>query len=72
MILKNNILAFIVVCLSVIFCPLTVMAETSFKEWEEENNNKTQPMISVSLKFGQTVTNKIVLKTVTGNIKEND
>ena len=36
MTLKNNILAFIVVCLSVIFCPLTVMADTSFKEWEDQ------------------------------------
>ena len=52
--------------------PLCVSAKTTVKEWTEEDNNKTQPMISVSLKFGQTVTNKIVSKTVTGNIKEND
>ena len=70
MTLKNNILAFIVVCLSVIFCPLTVMADTSFKEWEEEDNDLEQPLITVKLKAGETVSNSIKKTVVEGNVKE--
>ena len=70
MTLKNNILAFIVVCLSVIFCPLTVMAETSFKEWEEEDNDLEQPLITIELKVGETVSKSIKKTVVEGNVKE--
>lgn len=69
---KKVKMVYLLLLINIVLFPLCVSAKTTVKEWTEEDNNKTQPMISVSLKFGQTVTNKIVSKTVTGNIKEND
>ena len=69
---KKVKMVYLLLLINIVLFPLCVSAKTAVKEWTEEDNNKTQPMISVSLKFGQTVTNKIVSKTVTGNIKEND
>ena len=64
----------VVVCilLLVMMYPFFVDAKTSTKEWVEEDTDKTQPLISTSLKFGSTVSNKVVTKVVEGNLKENE
>ena len=56
--------------LSIILCPLTVTADTSFKEWVEEDNDLEQPLITVKLKAGETVSNSIKKTVVEGNVKE--
>ena len=70
MITKFSKILFVFVFVNLIFCPVFVSAETSFKEWEEEDNNLEQPVITLKLKLGETVSKNVKKTVIEGDVKE--
>ena len=70
MITKFSKILFVFIFVNLIFCPVFVSAETSFKEWVEEDNDLEQPVITLKLKLGETVSKNVKKTVIEGDVKE--